>query len=141
MGAWVIVGPASYSTYAGAIGMAMYSFSAGMPIMFLAWVGGYVQLKYPRVLSVGDFAGQRFGPLAKTTVVLLTLFNMSIAMIAEYTTIGSLFKVNCARSLPASKRKGWVVCAGSRRGFSPCQPVCAACDLDTYLEVVQPCRL
>ena len=38
-------------------------------------------------------------PLHAAQVVLIALFNMSIAMLAEYTTIGSLFKV---RPQPAS---------------------------------------
>lgn len=50
----------------------------------------------PQVLSISDFAMQRYGPTAKTMVTLITLFNMSIAMIAEYTTMGSLFQARKA---------------------------------------------
>jgi len=92
VGAWVIVSPASYTSYAGAIGMAFYSVSAGLPIIGIALIGDKIQRKYPNILSIGDYAGYRFGPTAKVFVVLVTIFNMSIAMLAEYTTIGSLFK-------------------------------------------------
>jgi Na+/proline symporter len=40
---------------------------------------------------MSDFMGWRFGPVAKTLVVLVAMFNMSIAMLAEYTTIGTIF--------------------------------------------------
>ena len=36
MGAWVIVSPASYASYAGLLGLCFYSFAAGMPLMVRA---------------------------------------------------------------------------------------------------------
>jgi len=92
VGAWVIVSPASYTAYAGAIGMAFYSAAAGLPILGIALLGDRIQRAHPNILSVGDYAGHRFGPTARTFVVLVTIFNMSIAMLAEYTTIGALFQ-------------------------------------------------
>ena len=35
----------------------------------------------------------RFGRVAQASVVIISIFNMSIALLAEYTTMGSLFKV------------------------------------------------
>jgi Na+/proline symporter len=35
--------------------------------------------------------GWRYGPIAKTIVFLIAMFNMCIALLAEYTTIGSIF--------------------------------------------------
>ena len=51
-----------------------------------------MQRKVPHVLSLADFIGWRFGWVAKTYVMLFVVFNMSIAMLAEYSTIGSLFQ-------------------------------------------------
>jgi Na+/proline symporter len=87
------VGPAQYASYAGVLGLAVYSLSSGFPIFVIAVMGESIQSKFPKVLSVGDFVGFRFGPTAKLLVVLLVMFNMSIGMLAEYTTMGSLFKV------------------------------------------------
>lgn len=42
--------------------------------------------------TLSDYIGFRFGPVARTLVVAIGLLNMSIAMLAEYTTIGLLFK-------------------------------------------------
>lgn len=35
--------------------------------------------------------GWRFGPIAKTLVFLICMFNMCIALLAEFTTIGAIF--------------------------------------------------
>jgi Na+/proline symporter len=48
-------------------------------------------LQLPHVLSLSDFMGWRYGPIAKTIVFLICVFNMCIALLAEYTTIGSIF--------------------------------------------------
>lgn len=40
------------------------------------------------MFSLSDFVGWRFGPVAKTLVALIALFNMCIVLLAEYTTIG-----------------------------------------------------
>ena len=42
--------------------------------------------------TLSDYVGRRFGPVARTLVVCIGLLNMSIALLAEFTTIGVLFK-------------------------------------------------
>ncbi len=91
VGAWVFTGPPSYASYAGYIGLLSYAISAGLPIVMIAFLGDLVQAKLPQVVSMSDYVGWRYGVIPQTYVVLLTSLNMSIAMLAEYTTIGSLF--------------------------------------------------
>lgn len=96
LGAWVIATPASYTAFpygygAGAIGLVFYSLASGLPVIMVAFAGNVIRRKVPHVLSLTDFMGWRFGWAAKTYVVMLCLFNMSIACLAEYTTIGTLF--------------------------------------------------
>lgn len=92
VGCWAIVTPPAYAAYAGVLGLAMYSIAAGFPLIFIAWFGGIIRERAPHVGSFSDFAGWRFGPCAQALVVLVCLTNMSIALCAEYTTIGSLFQ-------------------------------------------------
>lgn len=92
IGAWVIVSPAFYASYAGVLGLCFYSLASGIPIMVAALFGEKIQKAMPHCCSLSDFIGYRFGAVAKIFVILITLFNMSIAMLAEYTTIGSLFQ-------------------------------------------------
>ncbi len=42
----------------------------------------------PQVCTLPDFIGKRYGPVARTLVVCISLFNMSIAMLAEYIVVG-----------------------------------------------------
>ncbi|EFJ52719.1 hypothetical protein VOLCADRAFT_115669, partial [Volvox carteri f. nagariensis] len=65
VGAWCITAPPSFAVSTGIVGCVMYAFASGIP---------------------------RFGPVARTLVVVISLYNMSIALLAEYTTIGLLFK-------------------------------------------------
>jgi SSS family solute:Na+ symporter len=92
VGAWVIASPASYASYAGMLGLVFYSLASGLPFIMIAYAGEKIRTKVPHVLSLTDYMGWRFGFVAKTFVVLIILFNMSIALLAEYSTIGSIFK-------------------------------------------------
>ena len=88
----VVVSPASYASFAGIIGCVFYALAAGIPVMIIAFFGHSVSDRYPNCQSVGDFIHIRYGPTARLLVSFLTLFNMCIALLAEYTTIGSLFQ-------------------------------------------------
>lgn len=92
MGAWVLSSPASFATLGGMLGLVMYSLASGLPFIMIAFAGEKIQSKLPHVLSLTDYVGWRFGFVAKSLVILIALLNMSIAMLAEYTTIGSIFK-------------------------------------------------
>lgn len=45
-----------------------------------------------QVVSLSDFAGKRYGHGTRVFVIILSIFNMCIALIAEYTAIGDLFE-------------------------------------------------
>eukprot|EP01025_Chloroclados_australasicus_P066301 TRINITY_DN9106_c0_g1_i1.p1 TRINITY_DN9106_c0_g1~~TRINITY_DN9106_c0_g1_i1.p1 ORF type:complete len:493 (+),score=20.88 TRINITY_DN9106_c0_g1_i1:170-1480(+) len=90
IGAWTMVTPPNFAVIAGVLGVVSYSISSGIPILLIAAFGHHIQAKFPHVLSLGDFVGYRFGKLAQTYIVILCTFNMIIAMLAEFTTIGSL---------------------------------------------------
>lgn len=80
-----------YASFSGIVGLVVYAIASGLPILIIAGFGGLIK-QQPHVLSLSDFMGWRFGPIAKTTVFLLCMFNMCIALLAEYTTIGSVFQ-------------------------------------------------
>lgn len=74
------------------MGIVAYAVSTGFPILLIAFAGDRITSGLPHVFSLADFVGWRFGPIAKTVVVIIALFNMCIVLLAEYTTIGSIFK-------------------------------------------------
>lgn len=92
VGAWVIASPASYAAYGGMLGLVMYSLASGLPFIMIAFAGAKIQSKMPGVLSFTDYIGWRFGLVSKTLAFAIVLFNMSIALLAEYVTIGSIFQ-------------------------------------------------
>lgn len=92
VGAWVIVSPSQYAAFAGIVGVVVYALTSGLPVLLIAALGGRITRAVPHVYSMSDFFGWRFGPCAKTLVALLCVFNMSIALLAEFTTMGALFQ-------------------------------------------------
>jgi SSS family solute:Na+ symporter len=64
---------------------------AGIPILIVAFLGDIIVEKYPQCCSLGDYIAWRFGPTLKLFVTLITLFNMCIFLLAEFTTVGALF--------------------------------------------------
>lgn len=87
----LLVRPPQYASFAGIVGVVVYAIASGIPILLIALFGTRITRDMPHVFSLSDFMGWRFGPVAKTVVVLVALFNMSIALLAEYTTIGTIF--------------------------------------------------
>ncbi|KAF9354232.1 hypothetical protein BGX34_011149 [Mortierella sp. NVP85] len=93
VGAWTIFSLPAYALSAGIIGLISYAVSCGLPILIVANVGAVLHRKYPGVLSLGDFVQWRFGFLPTIVVTLVMLFNMSIGLCAEYTSIGNLMEL------------------------------------------------
>ncbi|KAI8475914.1 MAG: hypothetical protein J3K34DRAFT_517076 [Monoraphidium minutum] len=91
VGAWALVTPANFASFAGIVGVCAYAAATGIPILMIALFGDRIMAGMPHVFSLSDFVGWRFGPIAKTIVALIALFNMCIVLLAEYTTIGSIF--------------------------------------------------
>uniref|UniRef100_A0A383WE19 Uncharacterized protein n=1 Tax=Tetradesmus obliquus TaxID=3088 RepID=A0A383WE19_TETOB len=91
VGSWAIVTPSQYASFAGIIGVVVYAQSCGLPILLIGYFGGQICRDMPHVFSLADFVGWRYGPIAKTTVFLMTMFVMCIFVLAEYTTIGTIF--------------------------------------------------
>lgn len=83
--------PPQYASVAGIVGVVAYAISCGLPILMIGGFGGRITRDLPHVFSLGDFIGWRFGPIARTLLFLLTMFMMCIFVLAEYTTIGTIF--------------------------------------------------
>eukprot|EP00457_Paulinella_chromatophora_P003793 gb/GEZN01003801.1/.p1 GENE.gb/GEZN01003801.1/~~gb/GEZN01003801.1/.p1 ORF type:complete len:641 (+),score=31.40 gb/GEZN01003801.1/:98-1924(+) len=93
IGAWVIASPAAYASSAGMLGLVFYSLSSGLPVLLIAYAGPIISKAHPSVLSLTDFMGHRFGCAVQNFTFGLMVFNMAIAMLAEYVTLGTLWQV------------------------------------------------
>ncbi|ORX93715.1 hypothetical protein K493DRAFT_222798 [Basidiobolus meristosporus CBS 931.73] len=92
VGAWTLFGPPSYALSAGILGVIFYAVACGIPIFIVAFFGEKIQSRFPKVLSLADFVSQRFGRTLEVLVSIIMIFNMGIALTAEYTSIGDLFE-------------------------------------------------
>jgi hypothetical protein len=59
-----------FAVYTGIVGLAMYAFASGVPVLIIALFGSTIQKMHPDVVSISDFAGKRFGPVFRTMVSL-----------------------------------------------------------------------
>ncbi|KAL7747845.1 hypothetical protein RI367_006780 [Sorochytrium milnesiophthora] len=92
MGAWAIATPAQFAATTGYISLIAYAISSGIPILLVAFFGERIQALLPRPLSLSDFVLWRFGRVAQIFVAFVCLFNMAIAIIAEYSVMGAIFQ-------------------------------------------------
>lgn len=92
VGAWVITSPPQFGAFTGILGLIVYAVTSGLPIIMIAAFGAKLQERFPHILSASDFTRARFGPVSQLLIILLTIFNMSIALMAEYVSMGILFR-------------------------------------------------
>ncbi|EOD41160.1 hypothetical protein EMIHUDRAFT_199381 [Emiliania huxleyi CCMP1516] len=99
MGSWCLVTPPSYGSFAGLLGVIMYAVACGGAVVSMAYIGGAARALYPEACSLPDFMRRRFsgraaasGRLAQGLAVTMNLFNMCVALAAEYTTFLELLR-------------------------------------------------
>ena len=90
-GSWMIVAPAQYAVVGGIVGLIIYALATGLPLLLMAKLGAVIHERMPNVLSLNDFTLHRFGRIVQGYVALLTLLNMGVMLIAEYTTMAQLY--------------------------------------------------
>ncbi|KAI8904125.1 hypothetical protein EDD86DRAFT_92271 [Gorgonomyces haynaldii] len=92
MGAWVVFSVSAFALYGGGIlGLAIYAIFCGIPLLLVGYIGSKLKTMLDRPISIASFASERYGKIFQVYVSLNVLFNLSIAMAVEYTSIGSLF--------------------------------------------------
>lgn len=112
MGSWAVTAPGNFACTGGLLGLTSYSLAAGAPIVIVAYAGTVARSADPEACSLPDFLRRRFrgtgasersslmpepeGSWAGSAIAALascvTLFVMAIAMLAEYASLGSLFR-------------------------------------------------
>lgn len=92
VGSWIVTVPSNYAVSTGLIGLFSYALFAGVPIILIGFLGSGVVDLFPKSISLADFARQRFGTVVYVLVIVIALLSMVTALIAEYTTVGSLFQ-------------------------------------------------
>ncbi len=90
LGAWILFGPASASTWGGIGAVIGYALGTAAPMLFLYNFGPKIRKEFPNGLTLTEFIKKRFGSGILKISLFLILFYLTIFLIAEVTAIASL---------------------------------------------------
>ena len=90
LGAWILFGPASASTWGGIGAVVGYALGTAAPMLFLYNFGPKIRKEFPKGLSLTEFIKKRFGTSILKICLFLILFYLTIFLIAEVTAIAFL---------------------------------------------------
>ena len=90
LGAWILFGPASASTWGGIGAVIGYALGAAAPMFFLFNFGPKIRKEFPNGLTLTEFIRKRFGLGILKVSLFLIFFYMAIFLIAEVTAIAFL---------------------------------------------------
>ena len=90
LGAWILFGPASASTWGGIGAIIGYSLGTAFPMFFLLYLGKKIRNEFPEGSSLIEFMRKKFGKSLFKLILLMTIFYMFIFLCAEVTAIAVL---------------------------------------------------
>ena len=90
LGAWILFGPASASTWGGIGAIIGYSLGTAFPMFFLIYLGKKIRLDFPKGSSLIEFMRKKFGKSLFKLILLMTVFYMFIFLCAEVTAVAVL---------------------------------------------------
>ena len=90
LGAWILFGPASAATWGGVGAVIGYSLGAAFPLFALIYLGKKFRDKYPTGKSLIEVIRSRFGSQLFKLILFLSIFYMTIFLIAEVTAVSIL---------------------------------------------------
>ena len=90
LGAWILFGPASASTWGGIGAIIGYSLGTAFPMFFLIYLGKKIRKKFPKGSSLIEFMRKKFGKSLFKLILLMTIFYMFIFLCAEVTAVAVL---------------------------------------------------
>ena len=90
LGAWILFGPASASTWGGMGAIIGYSLGTAFPMLFLIFLGKKIRKEFPKGSSLIEFMRKKFGKSLFKLILLMTIFYMFIFLCAEVTAISVL---------------------------------------------------
>ena len=90
LGAWILFGPASASTWGGIGAVIGYSLGTAFPMFFLIYLGKKIRKEFPKGSSLIEFMRKKFGKSLFKLILLMTIFYMFIFLCAEVTAVAVL---------------------------------------------------
>ena len=90
LGAWILFGPASASTWGGIGAVIGYALGTGFPMIFLIYLGKKIRSDFPKGSSLIEYMRKKFGKSLFKLILLMTIFYMFIFLCAEVTAVAVL---------------------------------------------------
>jgi len=90
LGAWILFGPASAATWGGIGAVIGYSLGTAFPMFILVYLGKKFRKSYPNGKTLIEVIRLRFGSKLFKLILFLSIFYMTIFLIAEVTAVSIL---------------------------------------------------
>ena len=90
LGAWILFGPASAATWGGVGAVIGYSLGTAFPLFILIYLGKKFRTSYPKGKSLIEVIRLRFGTKLFKLIMFLSIFYMTVFLIAEVTAVSIL---------------------------------------------------
>ena len=90
LGAWILFGPASASTWGGIGAIIGYSLGTAFPMFFLIFLGKKIRKEFPNGSSLIEFMRKKFSKSLFKLILSMTIFYMFIFLCAEVTAVAVL---------------------------------------------------
>ncbi len=92
LGAWILFGPASAATWGGIGAVIGYALGAAFPLFILIYLGKKFRISYSKRKTLIEVIRIRFGSKLFKLILFLSIFYMTIFLIAEVTAVSILIK-------------------------------------------------
>ena len=90
LGTWILFGPSSAATWGGIGAVIGYSLGAAFPLFILIYLGSKFRKNYPKAKTLIEVVRIRFGKKLFKLILFLSIFYMTIFLIAEVTAVSIL---------------------------------------------------
>ena len=90
LGAWILFGPASAATWGGIGAVIGYALGTAFPLFILIYLGTQFREKYPKGKTLVEVVRLKYGPNLFKLILVLSVFYMTIFLIAEVTAVSML---------------------------------------------------
>ena len=90
LGAWILFGPASAATWGGIGAVIGYALGTAFPLFILIYLGTQFREKYPKGKTLIEVIRLKYGPNLFRLILVLSIFYMTIFLIAEVTAVSML---------------------------------------------------
>ena len=90
LGAWILFGPASAATWGGIGAVIGYALGTAFPLFILIYLGIQFRENYPKGKTLVEVVRLKYGPNLFKLILALSIFYMTIFLIAEVTAVSML---------------------------------------------------